>query len=200
MPDIIKFVPISYYSYNIPEYYACIIALSMYFIVFVILFIILKYEWLNKNNLCDPMYYYGKSCRNTISQNILLDPDFLKKKRDFYNNRDNINKTLGTDVEQIQDINQNVDNKMEEIRNLNKHLGNIKDLFSNTLANFQSVTNVKEMPSYLIDFKNNVQTIASEMATPAMAPYAVPLTKLYNSLKETVDTHSKSPSTPPIFG
>jgi hypothetical protein len=51
----------------------------------------MRYELFNKQNYCDPTFYYGSACRNVISKTVVNNPMFIKSRRTFYNN---INKII----------------------------------------------------------------------------------------------------------
>jgi hypothetical protein len=199
----VKYVPIDYYSYNRPIYVASVIALIMYFIFACILYSGFIYEWFNVVDNCDPTYYYGKACKNMISKQILMDPQFIDTKRKFYRAKDTINyefipkddklvKKAEKDIDQnlkmsdtmiesgitnIQSFSENVNTVFQ------KYLGNMKSLVKDTSVlskdTMQSFSHITE------NLKSLMEKLHESIIDPAFEKYSDPLKKLYASLKTT---------------
>jgi hypothetical protein len=58
----------------------------------------IKFEVLNKRDECDINFYYGKPCRNYITNNVLTDHRLQSAKQNFFNNA-NQNVTPILDIE-----------------------------------------------------------------------------------------------------
>ena len=99
--SILRAVPLYYNTYN--ERYANLAILI--FVIFIfgisILYVILQYELFNRQSYCDPRFYYGKACNTVISKSILMDPTFLKKKKEFYDSANKVTADLVKDSKTI---------------------------------------------------------------------------------------------------
>ena len=67
-----KYIPIDYFTYNRPDYYATVITLLMFGIFYIIMYLVFKYESYNRQGICDPMFYYGEACRNEQSRTNVI--------------------------------------------------------------------------------------------------------------------------------
>jgi len=202
MPAV-KYVPINYYSYNTPIYVTSVIAIGLYFAFTCILYSILKYEWLNVQNICDPAYYYGKGCTNMISNQVLLDSKFLDTKRKFYRAKDTIAyEMIPQDEKNVNDADRDVTQNMKDsdgiiqssITNIQSFSENVNTVFQKYLGNMQSlvkdtsilsqdtIQSFSQITQNLNDLMIKVQ---DSIIDPAFAKYTDPLKKLYKSLQTT---------------
>ena len=55
---VIKYIPIDYFTYNRPYYVATVLIVTMFSIIYIMLYLIFKYEYLNRLEICDPMCVY----------------------------------------------------------------------------------------------------------------------------------------------
>ncbi len=201
-----NYISIDYFSYNIPDYYAAIVTLILFMIFFTILYTILKYEKNNRQDICDPMFYYGKSCGNVMSKQLLMNPKFLEGKKSYYESvakfneekkqYDGVRYRTAQNKNQIdnaeEDINNNLNSNTEfgeinidEIQKLttitqlvaSKYLGNMKSFFEN--APSEIIDGVHDLPQRLGELKQQIQ---SSIVNPVLSSYTAPLQKLYKSL------------------
>lgn len=198
---MVQYLPLTYYTYNIQNYYASIAASILFFIFYSILFVALKYEVYNKQDYCDPMFYYGKACRNDIANKIQQNEDLLKVKKKFYSNvktltdasgattQDKANielagQTVNANLSENKEFTKNTIEQIQEITNVlnmasSKYLGNLQSLLSSTQN--QSNSALQQIQGLL----NNVQDqIKQTVIDPALARYTDPLQKLYKSLSD----------------
>ena len=198
---MVQYLPLTYYTYNIQNYYASIVASILFFIFYSILFVALKYEVYNKQDYCDPMFYYGKACRNDIANKIQQNEDLLKVKKKFYSNvktltdasgattKDKANielagQTVNANLSENKEFTKNTIEQIQEITNVlnmasSKYLGNLQSLLSSTQN--QSNSALQQIQGLL----NNVQDqIKQTVIDPALARYTDPLQKLYKSLSD----------------
>lgn len=198
---MVQYLPLTYYTYNIQNYYASIVASILFFIFYSILFVALKYEVYNKQDYCDPMFYYGKACRNDIANKIQQNEDLLKVKKKFYSNvktltdasgattQDKANielagQTVNANLSENKEFTKNTIEQIQEITNVlnmasSKYLGNLQSLLSSTQN--QSNSALQQIQGLL----NNVQDqIKQTVIDPALARYTDPLQKLYKSLSD----------------
>ena len=212
---VIKYIPIDYFTYNRPYYFATTIIIIMFSIIYIMLYLVFKYEYLNRVEVCDPMFYYGRACRNEYSNILLFNDKFLTFKKNFYDivskfdpktketkgARENMKKNKKIVEESEETINNNLESNeefnkstIEEIDNMttvvklitSKYLGNLQELFGN----------VQEAPQYLL---NNLQQLSIDLGQlkihvqesivdPAFAKYTAPLQKLYKYLTHINET------------
>ena len=212
---VIKYIPIDYFTYNRPYYFATTIIIIMFSIIYIMLYLVFKYEYLNRVEVCDPMFYYGRACRNQYSNILLFNDKFLTFKKNFYEIVSKFNpKTQQTEgvrerknknKQIIEDSEKAIDNNLEsneefskstidEIDNMttvvklitSKYLGNLQELFGN----------VQNAPQYLL---NNLQQLSIDLGQlqihvqesivdPAFAKYTAPLQKLYKYLTHINET------------
>lgn len=203
-----KYIPIDYFSYNTPDYYAAIFTLILFGIFFSILYTILKYEKYNRQDICDPMFYYGKPCLNERTKQILFNPKFLERKKEYYDSvakynkltrkYDGVRPRTAADKELIDNAEDEIDNNLksnqdfgelnvDEIQKLttitqliaSKYLGNMKTFFEN--APSELIDGVRDLPQQLGELKEQIQ---SSIVNPVFSSYTAPLQKLYKSLME----------------
>ena len=106
----VRFIPLYYTTYNKREIVLCIL-ITLCFITFIsISTMAMRYELFNKQNYCDPTFYYGNACRNVISKTILSNPRFIKSRKNFYDNVNNIiNSKMNSDESDILKANVEMD-------------------------------------------------------------------------------------------
>lgn len=212
---VIKYIPIDYFTYNRPYYFATTIIIIMFSIIYIMLYLVFKYEYLNRVEVCDPMFYYGRACRNEYSNILLFNDKFLTFKKNFYDivsnfdpktketkgARENMRKNKKIVEESEETINNNLESNeefnkstIEEIDNMttvvklitSKYLGNLQELFGN----------VQDAPQYLL---NNLQQLSIDLGQlkihvqesivdTAFAKYTAPLQKLYKYLTHINET------------
>ena len=74
-----KYLPLTYFDYNRPYYFGATLIIALFGIFYIILYLVFKYEYYNRLEHCDPMFYYGQACRNKYSKEFLENSGFLKK-------------------------------------------------------------------------------------------------------------------------
>jgi len=206
-----KYIPIDTFTYNRPDHFAATLLLTLFGIFITMLCLVFKYESYNHLEICDPMFYYGKPCRNVASNKILKNPKFLTVKKQYYDLVSKYNATTGEyegvrertvkDKQQLDDaehnIQDNLDNnaqfgedsineikKITTLSNLitSKYLGNLKELMVNIHKAPQSVImSLRGLPEHLDQLKTQIQDSISD---PLLSQYTSPLQKLYRSLTD----------------
>lgn len=197
-----NYVTINYATYNTKNYYLSMVILILYFLFILKLFSAIKFEIFNKRDVCDINYYYGKPCRNYISNNVLLDNRLLSRKQNYFDNA-NQNVTPVMDTDQLflsvgeRNINSNVkkhqkiitDNKDAIKKQFNTVTEGLTYTVSTILNNFSNLLNVfninnreisKELGS--LQEKISLSPGAINPLFQTIAPITAPLQKLYNSL------------------
>ena len=203
-----KYIPIDYFSYNTPDYYAAIFTMILFGIFYSILYTILKYEKYNRQEICDPMFYYSKPCMDTQTKQILFNSKFLERKKEYYDSvakynkltrkYDGVRPRTTADKELIDSAEDDIDDnlksnqefgelKIDEIQKLttitqliaSKYLGNMKLFFEN--APNELINGVRELPQQIGELKEQIQ---SSIVNPVFSSYTAPLQKLYKSLME----------------
>jgi hypothetical protein len=203
-----KYIPIDYFTYNRPDYYAALITLVMFGMFYVIMYLVFKYESYNRQGICDPMFYYGEACRNKQSRQMLFNPKFLTMKQAYYNRVSEYNTKTGKNegvrertAEGKENVNEadnniqdnldsntqfgkeNVDEltKLSSITQLiaSKYLGNIGSLLKD--APQEVLDTIQGLPEQIGELKNQIQ---GSIINPAFASYTAPLQKLYRSLTD----------------
>ena len=196
--------PIGYFSFNKPDYYACIISLILFFAFFVIVFQVFNYELLNTKNVCYPTYYYGRACNNMIVDTLQSDPIFLSAKQEYYNNAKSYKNDINKDNAKIAVANQQIDANLESNKQFaetsiqqiqdvtsfiqeltSKYLGNIHQ-FLQSVSN-DSDANVEELSVYLSKLQSQIN---QSIVQPTFAKYTEPLQKLYQSLSTITENSS----------
>tara|TARA_B100001175_G_C19467724_1_gene620050 strand:- start:364 stop:1035 length:672 start_codon:yes stop_codon:yes gene_type:complete len=206
-----EYIPIDYFSFNRPEYFAAIIVIIMFAIFTIILFWVFKYEYFKRIEYCDPMYYYGQPCRNDNSNLVLLDPKFIEMKKIYYDAVAKFNDETGEyegvrtstaknskKVEKAEkNINDNIKRNeeftktsIEEIEKIttvtnliaSKYLGNIEDILRNIHnAPDYVLESIKGLPEHLAQLRIQIQ---DSIVNPLFKQYTAPLQKLYRSLTD----------------
>lgn len=196
---MVRYVPLYYNTYNLPYIYAATMAIVIFLLMYMVLSSVLIYEFNNKKNLCDPMYYYGKGCRNFVVNTITQDPNFLAQKNMFYSTKENVHNRIQIDEDNITGIDssnttffannetfsKNVVKQVQELTDVLKtmsvkYLGNLqKAITYNPDANSQFRVEQAKIPPILISLQN---TINKTIMDPTYARYGEPLEKLYKSL------------------
>ena len=152
------------------------------------------------------MFYYGKSCVNVRTKQILFSSNFLERKKEYYDNvskynkitkeREGIQKRTATDKELIDNAEYVIQDNLasnvtfgkdgvEEIKKLStisqliasKYLGNIKNQLENVPVGI--VDGLKGLPQQLVELNDQIK---SSILNPAFASYTAPMQKLYKSL------------------
>ena len=207
-----KFIPLFYESYNKSIYIAAILCILLFITFLIMSYLALKYETYNNQNKCDPMFYYGQSCRNLISNQILLNPDIVDSKSNFYKKLNNYNPTTQqfTGAEQtIHDsrqmlenvsmpalenamennkefirINENEINSMSSLlQNISlKYLGNVQNIIHHASNLPTSVQS--QLQNIPTEIENLKKMVKKSLIDPAYAKYSAPLNKLYQSLTD----------------
>jgi hypothetical protein len=162
----------------------------------------IKFEIFNKRDVCDINFYYGKPCRNYISNNVLLDDRLLSRKQNFFDNANqNITPIMDTDQTFLSAGERNINShikKHEKIITDNKEA--VKSQFntvtkgltytvSTILNNFTNLLNVfninnKEILNELGTLKEKVSLSpgAINPLLQTISPVTADLQKLYRSL------------------
>lgn len=198
-----NYVTLNYATYNTKNYYLSIVILILYFLFISKLFAAIKFEIFNKRDVCDINYYYGKPCRNYISNNVLLDNRLLSRKQGFFQNA-NQNVTPVMDTDQLflsageRNVNSHVkkhqkiitDNKDAITKQFNAVTEGLTYTVSTILNNFSNLLKVFKINNIKIsDELGSLQekiTLSPGAINPLLqtiAPITAPLQKLYNSLK-----------------
>lgn len=197
-----NYVTINYETYNTKSYYLSIVILILYFLFILKLFSAIKFEIFNKRDVCDINYYYGKPCRNYISNNVLLDNRLLSRKQGFFQNA-NQNVIPVMDTDQLflsvgeRNINSHIkkhqkiikDNKDAVKTQFNTVTEGLTYTVSTILNNFSNLLNVfninnKEILNELGSLQEKISLSPSAINPlfQTVAPITAPLQKLYRSL------------------
>jgi hypothetical protein len=198
-----NYVTLNYATYNTKNYYLSMVILILYFLFILKLFSAIKFEIFNKRDVCDINYYYGKPCRNYISNNVLLDNRLLSRKQNYFDNA-NQNVTPVMDTDQLflsvgeRNINSHVkkhqkiitDNKDAIKKQFNTVTEGLTYTVSTILNNFSNLLNVFSINNIKISDelgslqeKISLSPGAINPLLQTIAPITAPLQKLYNSLK-----------------
>ena len=206
-----EYIPIDYFSYNRPEYFAAIIVMLMFAFFTGILFLVFKYEYYKRVDYCDSMFYYGKPCINQNSKMIIMDPKFIEMKKMYYDvvsqyndktgkyegaresTGKNKNKIAKADESIEDNLKRNEEfnkNSIEEIKKIStvskliasKYLGNMEDILRNmNRAPDYVIESIKGLPEQLAQLRIQIQ---DTLVNPVFKQYTSPLQKLYRSLTE----------------
>lgn len=206
---VIKYIPINYFTYNKPYYFATTIIMIMFSIIYIMLYLVFKYEYLNRVEVCDPMFYYGRACRNEYSNILLFNEKFLTFKKNFYEivskfdpktkETKGVRENTVKNKQLIEDSEEKIDDNMQsneefskstidEINNMStvaklissKYLGNLQEIFGNVQdAPKYLLNNLQQLSIDLGQLKNHVR---NSIVDPAFAKYTAPLNKLYKYL------------------
>lgn len=202
-------------SYHKPTYIASIICIIMFVVFIIMMYLALSYETYNRQNKCEPQFYYGQACRNMMSDKLLLNPKFVDAKTKFYKDmntydsitqinkgaketikesKELINDLSGPAIEKVMEenkdfIRQNEDdiNGMTSILQLIslKYLGNVKNVITNATDLPQTVLSQLETIPQELD--NLKILVKATLIDPTYVKYSAPLQKLYQSLREIPD-------------
>lgn len=201
-----NYVNISYATYNTRSYYLSIIILILYITFISKLFVAVKYEVLNKRDECDINFYYGKPCRNYITNNILMNDRVQSAKQKFFENTDQkIVPVLDTEGAFLSVDERNIaDHKKKQKNILNSKKETVQTQFqtvshalnytvSSILENFNSLLNVftinnNDILKGLGNLQQQIGTSpgainqALNFIKPTITSSTAPLQKLYQSL------------------
>jgi hypothetical protein len=158
--NLVKCIPLSYYSYNKRILLVSVIIILCFITFISIATMAMRYELFNKQDFCDPTFYYGRACRNVIAKNMIEDPNFVKYKQKYYSNIDkSINPRISLDTSDID--NANVEVNANEvltsdafIDNSTKKIVNITDVL--TQIKTQSLGSLGEKAAQPIKDLNNI--------------------------------------------
>jgi hypothetical protein len=161
------------------------------------------------------MFYYGQSCRNLVSTQLLSNPDIIKSKANFYKKLNDYNPATNqyTGSEQIlnhsRELIENVthpaietvaENNKEFIRQNENEINSMTSLLQ--LISLKYLGNVKAIIQYATDIPATVQSqlqnipgdidnlkiiVKKALIDPAYMKYSEPLRKLYQSLSDIPD-------------
>ena len=206
-----EYIPIDYFSFNRPEYFAAIIVIIMFIIFTIILYWVFKYEYFKRIEYCDPMYYYGQPCRNENSNLILMDPKFIEMKKVYYDavakfndetgKYEGVRKSTQKNKGKVEKAEENIEDNLnrndefiktsvEEIEKIttisnliaSKYLGNMEDILRNIhSAPDYVLESIKGLPEHLAQLRIQIQ---DTLVNPLFKQYTAPLQKLYRSLTE----------------
>lgn len=206
-----EYIPIDYFSFNRPEYFASVLVLLMFIIFTIILFWVFKYEYYKRIEYCDPMYYYGEPCRNDNSNLIIMDPKFIEMKKTYYDivskfndkikEREGVRESTQKNKMKVAEADKNIEenlarnknfteNSIKEIEKIttisnliaSKYLGNLEDILRNIHnAPDYVLESIKGLPEHLAQLRIQIQ---DSIVNPVFKPYTAPLQKLYRSLTE----------------
>jgi hypothetical protein len=166
------------------------------------LFAAIKFEIFNKRDVCDINFYYGKPCRNYISNNVLLDNRLLSRKQNFFDNANqkvtpvmdtdqlflsveerNINSHIKTNEKLISD---NKDAVKTQFNTISEALTYTVSTMLNNFSNLLNVFNInnKEILNELgsLNEKISLSPGAINPFLQTISPVTAPLQKLYRSL------------------
>ena len=110
---ILNSIPLYYNTYNTRYVSLAIILFAIFVSGISILYIILQYELFNRQAYCDPRYYYGKACNKLVAESVLMDPTFLKKKKEFYDSSIKLSTEINKDDGEINEDSLKVENANE---------------------------------------------------------------------------------------
>ena len=207
-----KYIALNYFSYHTPTYVASLGCVILFSIFLAMMYLGLKYEILNKQNKCNPQFYYGKPCNNLISEKLLLNPEFSEAKKTFYDSLSSyhpksqistgavetieksdylINEVSGPFIETSMEENQDfLDTNTNEINTATsllqllslKYLGNLQDLFENVKSIPENIQ--QQLNKIPNELQNLRILVKNSLVDPTYTKYSAPLNKLYQSLSE----------------
>jgi len=198
--DNVKYIPISYYTYNSHNLFLSTTITILFSVFFAISYLAFSYETSNKADVCNPTFYYGNACKRQIAKTALLDHNFLKRKHEYYLAASNNNRIIDKDANNNSTVSDTVsgyltDNKefneatIQEIEDITdvlnliatKYLGNIQQfLASSTQSTSEPViTALNNIPGMIESIQNKLNNAIVE---PASAVFVSPLQKLYKAL------------------
>jgi hypothetical protein len=210
-----QYIAIDYISYHKPTYIGSILCILIFATFISMMYLALSYETYNRQNKCEPQFYYGQACRNMITDKLLLNPKFVDAKTQFYKDLNNydvatqknkgatetikeskelIHDLSGPAIEKAMDENKDFIRKNEEeINGMSsilqlislKYLGNVKNIITHASDLPQSVQYQLETIPQELD--NLKLLVKATLVDPMYAKYSAPLQKLYQSLREIPD-------------
>jgi len=98
---ILNSIPLYYKTYNARYVSLAIILIAIFVFGIRILYLVLQYELFNRQEYCDPRFYYGRACNNLISRSVLMDSTFLKKKKEYYVSSIEVDDEINKDSDKI---------------------------------------------------------------------------------------------------
>lgn len=204
-----KYIPLNYFTYNRPYYFGASMIFLIFGIFYIILYLAFKYEYYNRLNHCDPMFYYGKPCQNEYSNELLFNPEFLEFKKKYYEIvakydekkneyegvRENTMKNKQSVEESEEAINENIESNYEfgkdSLNEMKKMVTIVNLITTKYLGNLEEVlSNIQNAPKYVLE---NLQKLSFDLAQlrgqieeaskdPYFKKFTSPLSKLYKSL------------------
>jgi len=208
---ILNSIPLYYKTYNARYVSLATILTGIYVFGIAVLYLILQYELFNRQARCDPRFYYGKACKNAISESILMDPTFLKKKKSFYNASTKINKDItknegeiDSDASKIENANElsspafiedsakKVDSITDQLNAIkSSYLGNPDNKVRESILQLNSsfLNELKDLPVRLKEIQD---MFTNGVILPSSAKLIDALQKLYKSVND--KTFASSPS------
>ena len=179
------------------------------------MYLALSYETYNRQNKCEPQFYYGQACRNMMSDKLLLNPKFVDAKTKFYKDMDTydpvtqknkgaietikeskelIHDLSGPAIEKVMEENKDfIRQNEEDINGMTsilqlislKYLGNVKNVITN--ATDLPKTVLSQLETIPQELDNLKILVKATLIDPTYAKYSAPLQKLYQSLREIPD-------------
>jgi len=206
----IKYIPISYYTYNSHNLFLSTTITILFSVFFAISYLAFSYETSNKADVCNPTFYYGNACKRHIAKSVLLDEKFLNRKRVYYKAAENNNSNIRTDNNNVEyNVNDRVseylsDNKefndktVKEIEDITdvlnliatKYLGNIQQFLSSSTQSTSEpvISAINNIPGMIKSVQDKLNKAVVE---PTSAAFVSPLQKLYKALLN-IDTIQNS--------
>lgn len=206
-----KYIPIDYFTYNRPDYFGAMLLAFLFWIMMVTLITIYLYEYFNANDICHPMFYYGKGCQNQYSRQLLFNPNFVNFKKVYYDiigeydpksqKYEGVRRNTYEGKKIVEESEKRIDENIksneefmkesiEEIKNLTEvankittqYLANIQSVIDNIRnAPQEVIDSLVELPKHLEELKIQIQ---STMSNPTLSHYTRPLQLLYRSLTD----------------
>ena len=206
-----KYIPIDYFTYNRPDYFGAMLLAFLFWIMMVTLITIYLYEYFNSNDICHPMFYYGKGCQNQYSRQLLFNPNFMNFKKVYYDiigeydpksqQYEGVRRNTYEGKKVVEESEKRIDENIksneefmkesiEEIKNLTEvankittqYLANIQSVIDNIRnAPQEVIDSLVELPKHLEELKIQIQ---STMSNPTLSHYTRPLQLLYRSLTD----------------
>ena len=206
-----NYIPLDYFQYNRPEYFGFVIIIIIFILFTIVLYLIFKYEYYTRLDICDPMFYYGKPCVNQNSNLILKDPKFIALKKIYYdtvskyNDKtykyegvrqttqegkakiENADKYIEDNLKQNEDFIKNSVSEIDKLTTIcnlitSKYLGNIGSILNNIhSAPDYVLDSIRGLPEHLAQLRLQIE---ESLDNPYFKQYSSPLQKLYRSLTE----------------
>lgn len=213
---ILQSIPLYYKTYNARYVSLAIILIAIFVLGISVLYVILQYELFNRQAYCNPRFYYGNACNNLISRSVLMDPTFLKKKKEYYENSIKIDEDVNKDGAKIDLNTSDAENangisspafieesakKVEKITNqLNSikssYLGNPNNKLKQSISQLNNsfLSEIKDLPVRLQEIQG---MFTDGVILPSSTHLIDALQKLYKSVNDPAWTISPSgPSSP----